>query len=92
MPGCATRHRSAVVRSAAKRDAGIADDELASTAEAGEVALAGKGFNAEVEKEFREDSELNYEAVDQIQAYGISDREKITFLEDGELSGVRGLK
>ena len=66
--------------------------DVASTANAGEVALAGKGFNAEVENEFRKDSELNYQAVDQIQTYEISDREKIAFIQDGGLSGAEVLK
>jgi len=66
--------------------------DVASTADAGEVALAGKGFNAEVEKEFRKNSKLNYKAVDLIQTYGVSDPEKISFLENGGLAGVEVLK
>jgi hypothetical protein len=66
--------------------------DVASSVDAGEVALAGKGFNAEVEKEFRKDSELNYQAVDQIHTYGISDREKIAFIRDAGLSGAEVLK
>jgi len=66
--------------------------DVASTADAGEVALAGKGFSAEVEKEFRRGSELNYQAVDQIQTYGIDDREKIAFIRAGGLSGAEVLK
>ena len=83
-------HSSALSNKKIELSAGTKD--VASTADAGEVALAGKGFNAEVENEFRKDSELNYQAVDQIQTYGISDREKIAFIRDGGLSGVEVLK
>jgi SH3-like domain-containing protein len=68
------------------------ESDVASSADAGEVALAGKGFNAEVEEEFRKDSELNYQAVDLIQTYGINDREKIAFIRAGGLSGAEVLK
>ena len=83
-------HNSALSEKKIELDAGKRD--MASTADAGEVALAGKGFNAEIEEEFRKDSELNYQAVDQIQTYGINDREKIAFIQAGGLSGAEVLK
>ena len=83
-------HSSALSNKKIELSAGTKD--VASTADAGEVALAGKGFNAEIENEFRKDSELNYQAVDQIQTYEISDPEKIAFIQDGGLSGAEVLK
>lgn len=62
------------------------------TAAADEMALAGKGFNAEVEKEFKKSSELDYEAVDLVESYKISDRDKVAFLEEGGLGGAEVLK
>jgi hypothetical protein len=78
--------------SARKIELSAGKNDVASSADAGEVALAGKGFNAEVEKEFRKDSELNYQAVDKIQTYGVDDREKIAFIRAGGLSGAEVLK
>jgi hypothetical protein len=83
-------HSSALSEKKIELSAGTRD--VASTADTSEVALAGKGFNAEVESEFRKDSDLNYQAVDLIQTYGISDREKIAFIRDGGLSGAEVLK
>ena len=83
-------HNSALSEKKIELTAGTRD--VASTADAGDVALAGQGFNAEVEEEFRKNSELNYQAVDLIQTYGIGDREKIAFIRDGGLSGAEVLK
>jgi len=58
-----------------------------STATAREVALAGKGFNAEVESSYRsQHSSLNYDAVDRAEAIKVNDDELRRFLEEGRLS------
>jgi hypothetical protein len=52
-----------------------------------EVALAGKGFNPQVEAEYRaENPELNFGAVDRIESDTVSDSELEDFIEDGKLN------
>ena len=68
------------------------EKDVSRTAGTGEMALAGKGFNEEVEKEFRKDTELNYEAVDQIESYEVSNHDKFYFIRDGGLSGAEVIK
>ena len=67
-------------------------NDVSRTADTGEMALAGKGFNPEVEKEFRKNSELNYEDVDQIEHYEVTMRERFSFVRDGGLSGAEEIK
>jgi len=58
-----------------------------STATAREVALAGKGFNQEVEQSFRnQNRNLNYADVDRMEAITINEVELRRFLEQGRLS------
>jgi uncharacterized protein YgiM (DUF1202 family) len=52
-----------------------------------EVAMAGKGFTEEVEKNYREGhQEADYQAVDQMEAYVVDDEELLKFIEEGRLS------
>ncbi len=67
-------------------------EDVGRTAATGEMALAGKGFNPEVEKEFRKDSKLNYKDVDKIERYEISNQDRFSFIRDGELSGAGEIK
>ena len=57
-----------------------------STATAREVALAGKGFNAEVESSYRENQNLNYADVDKVEAISVDEAALRRFLEEGRLS------
>jgi len=57
-----------------------------STATAREVALAGKGFNAEVESSYRENQNLNYADVDKVEAITVDETALRRFLEEGRLS------
>jgi len=57
-----------------------------STATAREVALAGKGFNAEVESTYRSQQNLNYADVDRVEAITIDENSLRRFLEEGRLS------
>jgi len=58
-----------------------------STATAREVALAGKGFNKEVEDTFRsQNRNLNYAAVDTVETIRVNTDELIRFLEAGRLA------
>ena len=57
-----------------------------SSASASEVALAGKGFNQEIENAYRSEGSLNYADVDRTEAQSVSDRELYDFLVEGRLS------
>jgi|TergutMp193P3_1026864.scaffolds.fasta_scaffold02247_8 uncharacterized protein YgiM (DUF1202 family) len=58
-----------------------------STASAREVALAGKGFNQEVENSYRTaQRNLNYADVDRTEAITVSEADLRRFLEEGRLS------
>ena len=57
-----------------------------STATAREVALAGKGFNQEVEQSYKtQQRNLNYADVDRVEAIRFNEDELKKFLEDGRL-------
>jgi hypothetical protein len=57
-----------------------------STASAREVALAGKGFNQDVENSYRAQENLNYADVDRVEAITVSESDLRQFLESGRLS------
>jgi SH3-like domain-containing protein len=56
------------------------------SASANEIALAGKGFNQEVENVYRQNGALNYEAIDEMEAIHISNRQLFSFLQEGRLA------
>jgi hypothetical protein len=57
------------------------------TASEDEVALAGKGFNPQVEEAYKsENPELAYQSVDQVEAYAVEVKRQITFIEEGRLN------
>nr|AGS52634.1 protein of unknown function DUF1058 [uncultured bacterium contig00043] len=56
-----------------------------STASAREVALAGKGFNQEVENSYKSKGSLNYADVDFIEALSLNEADLKRFLEEGRL-------
>jgi len=56
------------------------------TASASEVALAGKGFNQEVESSYRSNNQLNYADVDKTEAITVPMEELRKFLTEGDLS------
>ena len=58
-----------------------------STATASEVALAGKGFNQEVEQSYRgQHQELNFDDVDRVEEISVNMDDLLRFLEEGRLS------
>jgi len=67
-----------------------AGGEASSGASSDEVALAGKGFNAEIEAEYRSqiDLESAFAWVDRMEGYGREPEALAAFLDDGELSEV----
>jgi hypothetical protein len=52
----------------------------------GELALAGKGFSAEVEAAYREGERLDYTAIDRMEAQSIPSGELLQFLNEGRLA------
>jgi hypothetical protein len=58
-----------------------------------EVALAGKGFNEEVEAEYRRThAELDYTWVDRMEKIGITEAEMLDFHKEGRLGEYGGGK
>jgi uncharacterized protein YgiM (DUF1202 family) len=56
------------------------------TASANELALAGKGFNQEVENSYKTSGNLNYDAIDAIEKEEVPNRELYNFLLEGHLA------
>ena len=56
------------------------------SASAGELALAGKGFSAELEAAYRQDGNLDYSRIDAMEGITISPQELEAFLIEGRLS------
>jgi len=54
-------------------------------ATAQEVALAGKGFNQEIENAYKSGGKLNYADVDRTEAQKVSSRELRDFISEGRL-------
>ena len=51
-----------------------------------EVALAGKGFNPQVESEYkRENAGLNFNAVDRVEGYKVTETTLLNFIQKGKL-------
>ena len=59
-------------------------------ASSSEGALAGKGFNQEVENKYKQDNQLDYTWVDRMGAFTVSPEEVLVFLEQGELNTELG--
>jgi hypothetical protein len=55
-------------------------------ATAQEVALAGKGFNQDVEDVYRQGDHLDYDAVDRVEAHTVNREDLHSFLVEGRLS------
>ncbi|GHV24546.1 hypothetical protein AGMMS4952_00340 [Spirochaetia bacterium] len=56
------------------------------SASANEIALAGKGFNQEVENAYRQNGTLDYSAIDAMEAIEIPSRQLLSFLQEGHLA------
>ena len=58
-----------------------------SSASASELALAGKGFSAEVEQEYKKETSLNFAGVDTVESIAVSDNDLKNFITEGHLAG-----
>ncbi|TVR33453.1 MAG: SH3 domain-containing protein [Spirochaetaceae bacterium] len=76
-------HSSALTTKRIVMQAGEADAQRA--ASGSEVALAGRGFNQEVEDRYRAEQGLNYDAVDRMEGFAVEPERLAAFLNEGEL-------
>ncbi|MBW2091639.1 MAG: SH3 domain-containing protein [Deltaproteobacteria bacterium] len=78
-------HASALSKKRIILDPGAADVQEEATSE--ELALAGKGFNQEVEGAFKANhQDLDYSVIDRMEEIVISSEQIVRFLEEGELT------
>ena len=59
-------------------------------ASSGEMALAGKGFNSQVEAQYRQDSKMDYTWVDRMGQLPVSPEQVAAFLTEGGLATAPG--
>ena len=59
-------------------------------ASSGEVALAGKGFNEDVENKYKQEGHIDYAWVDRMEGYNPTTDDVATFLQDGGLNTSGG--
>ena len=64
----------------------IKDKASATSANADEIALAGKGFNSTIEAVYAEQYEMNFDIVDYIETLGAPEAEAIAFAKAGQLN------
>jgi uncharacterized protein YgiM (DUF1202 family) len=66
------------------------DAAATSGASSGEVALAGKGFNKEVEAQYRDETQLDYTWIDRMEGYRVTPEQVLAFLQAGGLPVTGG--
>jgi uncharacterized protein YgiM (DUF1202 family) len=82
-------HQSALTKKRIAFSSGAEDAETGVSGE--ELALAGKGFNADVEKEFRDcHPELDFTWVDEMEQMKVSPQEVGSFFSEGDLQRQAG--
>jgi uncharacterized protein YgiM (DUF1202 family) len=59
-------------------------------AASGDVALAGKGFNSDVEAEYEKEQKLDYTWVDKMQNLAVTPEQIAAFMNQGGLGGPGG--
>ncbi len=64
--------------------------EVSQSASSGEVALAGKGFNADVEAEYKQEQKLDYTWVDRMEAVKVTPPQISSFIARGGLTEQGG--
>ncbi len=80
-------HSSAVIKPEFSLTASRTAQEVTS---ADEVALAGKGFNEQVEQEYRKDAQLDYTWVDRMAQMKVTEAELERFVREGRLGEFGG--
>lgn len=64
----------------------IKDKVNSTSANADEIALAGKGFSSTIESVYAEQFELNFDIVDYIESLGEEPEDVIAFAQEGQLN------
>ncbi len=92
LPGSSTEgwiHGSALTAKKIVLKAGASD--VQTTASSDELALAGKGFNKQVETEFRnKNPNLDFSWIDRMEEFVVSQQQMEQFIKTGELSPEGG--
>ena len=84
-------HSSAITSKKIVMKAGAQNVEQAASSD--EIALAGKGFNADVEREFKaKRKDVNYAWIDQMEKIVVSQAQMQEFVEAGSLSPEGGVQ
>jgi uncharacterized protein YgiM (DUF1202 family) len=66
-------------------------EQVSQAASNDELALAGKGFNKQVEEQFRkQNSQANFAGVDKMETFRVSQEEMAQFLKAGDLKPQGG--
>ncbi len=78
-------HQSALAKRGGAMKAGATDVNTGATAD--EVALAGKGFNEQVEKQLKAAGQLDFTWVDRLSASQVGADQIVDFRRQGELPG-----
>lgn len=82
-------HESALTRQRIQLAAG--EEDVAGAATEQEMAMAGKGFNAEVEGEFRaQNEEIDFTWVDRMEGMGLAPERLAAFLSEGGVAPAEG--
>lgn len=77
-------HESAMVRKKIELSAGAKD--VSRTASGEELAMAGKGFNSQVEADFKaKNQNIDFTWIDRMETYGVGPDTIIGFLKEGGL-------
>ena len=58
-----------------------------SSASSGEVVAAGKGFNSDVEAQYKKEQKLDYSWVDKMETFVVTPEQVTAFLAQGGLQG-----
>ena len=64
----------------------IKDKDSAASANADEIALAGKGFNSTIEAVYAEEFEVNFDIVEYIETLGTDPEDAVVFARAGNLN------
>ncbi|MDR0388540.1 MAG: hypothetical protein LBH73_00540 [Spirochaetaceae bacterium] len=66
----------------------VVSSSTSASASADELALAGKGFSEEVERSYRTEGDLNYDAIDRMEQSVVSTNDLRNFVVEGHLAGA----
>ena len=81
-------HESALTKK--EINIGSGGEDVNTGASGDELALAGKGFNSDVEASFKEKTNIDFTWVDRMEAINIPEDERIEFLEIGQVVPAEG--